>query len=73
MLKQTCGICKTVGVLAMIGALNWGLIGIANVNVVERLFGAMSAISRVIYVLVGLSGIMMLLRLFKVCPACKKA
>ena len=72
MLKQACLICKIVGTLAIIGALNWGLVGIFNVNVVERVFGEMTTITRVIYGLVGLSGIALLVSFFTVCPACKK-
>ncbi len=70
MLKQACGVCKIVGALAIIGALNWGIIGLAQVNVVDRIFG--SGISRVLYVLVGLSGLALLASYFVVCPACKK-
>ena len=45
-------------VLAVIGAINWGLVGIfGGFDVVEALFGEMSALSRIIYILVGLSGI----------------
>jgi len=72
MLKQACGFCKVVGALAIIGAINWGLIGIMDVNLVERVFGAMSPISRVIYGLVGLSGLALLVSYFTVCAACKK-
>ncbi len=44
-------------VLVIIGGVNWGLVGAFDFNVVDEIFGAMSAVSRVIYVLVGLSGI----------------
>ncbi|WP_368652457.1 DUF378 domain-containing protein [Ornithinibacillus sp. 4-3] len=44
--------------LIIIGALNWGLIGFFNYDLVAALFGGdQSAISRVIYSLVGLSGL----------------
>lgn len=42
--------------LVVIGAVNWGLIGLVGVNVVSALFGAGSAVERVVYVLVGLGG-----------------
>ncbi len=42
----------------VIGALNWGLIGVANLNLVERLFGS-STLSQVVYILVGLGGLYM--------------
>ena len=44
-------------VLVTIGALNWGLVGSARFDAVARLAGNMSAISRAIYGLVGLSGL----------------
>lgn len=43
--------------LVIIGALNWGLIGLFEFNLVSTVFGSLSLISRIIYVLVGLSGI----------------
>ncbi|OHB65833.1 MAG: hypothetical protein A2Y76_07850 [Planctomycetes bacterium RBG_13_60_9] len=44
-------------VLVLIGALNWGLIGFFQLNLVAALFGALSMISRIIYALVGLAAI----------------
>lgn len=43
--------------LIIIGAINWGLIGLFNFNLVDTLFGTMSIISRIIYILVGISGL----------------
>ncbi len=43
--------------IAIIGALNWGLIGIFDFNLVSFIFGNMSWITRIIYTLVGISGI----------------
>lgn len=47
-------------ILLIIGGLNWGLVGALNFDLVEMLFGDMSAISRIVYVLVGVSGIYLL-------------
>ena len=44
-------------VLVIIGAVNWGLIGIFNFDLVATLFGAMSLISRIVYILVGIAGL----------------
>ncbi len=44
-----------VGVLLIIGALNWGLVGLFDFNVVGTIFGEMSILSRFIYALVGLA------------------
>ena len=43
--------------LVIIGALNWLLVGIIDFNLVDTLFGAGSVLSRIIYILVGISGI----------------
>ena len=43
--------------LVIIGAINWGLIGIFKFDLVAFLFGSMSWLSRIIYTLVGLSGL----------------
>ena len=43
--------------IVIIGAINWGLIGFFNFNLVAFLFGQSSIISRIIYALVGLCGL----------------
>ncbi len=48
---------KIALVLIIIGALNWGLIAIFNFDLVAAIFGDMSVISRIVYGLVGLSGL----------------
>ncbi len=44
-------------VLVIVGGLNWGLVGLFNFDLVATLFGDMSAISRVVYALVGLAAL----------------
>lgn len=44
-------------VLGTVGALNWGLSGAANYNVVRRIFGRGSLLERAVYILVGLAGL----------------
>jgi len=44
-------------ILIIIGAINWGLIGIFNFNLVDTIFGTMSVLSRIIYTLVGVAGV----------------
>lgn len=51
-------------ILVIIGAINWGLIGFFEFNLVSEIFGAMSTVSRIIYSLVGLSGIWTIKLLF---------
>lgn len=43
--------------LVIIGAINWGLVGLFNFNLVTALFGAIAGIEKIIYVLVGISGV----------------
>lgn len=43
--------------LLIVGGLNWGLVGLFDFNLVAALFGEGSAISRIIYVAVGLSAL----------------
>jgi len=44
-------------VLVIVGGLNWGLVGILKFNLVAAIFGDMSALSRVVYALVGLAAV----------------
>ncbi len=56
---------KIALVLVIIGAINWGLIGIFNFNLVAFLFDGISeVISRIIYIIVGVSGLVSLTYLF---------
>ena len=48
---------KIALVLIIVGALNWGLIGIFNFDLVAAIFGDMSILSRIVYSLVGVSGL----------------
>ena len=43
--------------LVIIGALNWGLIGIFQFNLVDTLFGISTVLSRIVYGLVGIAGL----------------
>jgi len=44
-------------ILVIVGALNWGLVGLLSIDLVALLFGAMSTLSRIVYTLVGLAGV----------------
>lgn len=53
-------------ILVIIGALNWGSIGLFGVDLVATVFGGQfSIISRIIYTLVGLAGIWSITLLFR--------
>lgn len=51
---------KIAAALLIIGGLNWGLIGLVEFDLVAFLFGPMSWLSRIIYMLVGVSAIWVL-------------
>jgi uncharacterized membrane protein YuzA (DUF378 family) len=44
-------------ILIVVGGLNWGLVGAFKFDLVAKIFGDMSALSRIVYILVGLSAI----------------
>ena len=48
---------KVCLVITIIGAINWGFIGLLEINLVESIFGVETVISRIIYSLVGLTGL----------------
>jgi len=47
-------------IFTIVGALNWGLVGIAKFDLVAYLFGNLTNASRIVYSLVGLSGVYIL-------------
>jgi uncharacterized membrane protein YuzA (DUF378 family) len=48
-------------VLVVVGAVNWGLVGLAQFDLVATLFGgSASVMSRIVYALVGLAGVLLL-------------
>jgi uncharacterized membrane protein YuzA (DUF378 family) len=49
-------------ILLIIGGLNWGLVGLFNLDLVAAIFGVLSPFSRLIYLLVGLSALYLLFR-----------
>ncbi|MBI3033521.1 DUF378 domain-containing protein [Candidatus Woesearchaeota archaeon] len=49
--------CWLTCVLLIVGALNWGLFGLFEIDLVAWLLGPMSTATRVVYVLIGLAGV----------------
>ncbi|MHC4062266.1 MAG: DUF378 domain-containing protein [Planctomycetota bacterium] len=47
----------SVGALVLIGALNWGLVGLFGFDLVATIFGEMTILSRLVYVIVGLAAV----------------
>lgn len=60
MMGKMCGVHKVAAVLLTIGGLNWGLVGLFKFDLVARLFGQWEWVARIIYILVGISAIVML-------------
>lgn len=54
---DTRGLDYTVLTITIIGAINWGLIGFFGFDLVAWLFGSMTWLTRIIYAIVGLSGL----------------
>ena len=48
---------KNAQVLLIVGGLNWGLVGLFEFDLVAAIFGDMTALSRIVYVLVGISAL----------------
>jgi len=56
-------------ILVIIGGLNWGLVGAFEFNLVDAIFGAGSAGSRVVYIIVGVAALVTIIDLFRGRPA----
>ena len=70
--EKSCVICKLVKLLAGLGALNWGLVAFAHLNLVEKLLRSVPHGPKAVYGLIGLAGLMTLVSLCKCCPCQKK-
>lgn len=47
-------------IFVIIGAINWGLVGFFNFDLVAAIFGEMSLLARIVYSIVGISGLILL-------------
>jgi uncharacterized membrane protein YuzA (DUF378 family) len=52
-------------ILLIVGGLNWGLVGALDFDLVAAIFGDMSPLSRIVYVLVGLAALYQIVPLLK--------
>ena len=63
MIKKECSwVDYTADVLVVIGAVNWGLVGLGGWNVVNLIVGSIPWLESLVYVLVGISGLYMAYR-----------
>ena len=56
--------------LVVVGALNWGLVGLLNLNLVTMLLGSMPMVEKLVYILVGLSGVLLVGTHMQDCKVC---
>lgn len=59
----------TTFVIVVIGGLNWGLIGIFQWDLVSAIFGAGSVVTRIVYIIVGLSALWQLMPAWRMLQA----
>lgn len=55
--------------LIIIGALNWGMIGLFNIDLVTSIFGQMTMLTRFVFTIVGLAGLINLILELTVCKS----
>lgn len=58
--------------LVVVGALNWGLVGLFGFNLVAALFGSWPFVEKLVYILVGISAIYLFSTHSKDCKVCSK-
>lgn len=57
MAKKKVDIDMVAMILVLIGGLNWGLVGILNLDLVEKILGSIPIVQKIVYILVGLSAL----------------
>lgn len=68
--KGSCVVHQVATALVIVGALNWGLVGVFDWNLVTALLGTWEWAERVVYILVGVSALAMLVTSYS--KMCKK-
>lgn len=58
--------------LVIIGAVNWGLVGLLDFNLVTKIFGSVPGLEKIIYILVGASGVIIVATHMQDCKVCSK-
>lgn len=70
---KKCPICVIATLLAGLGALNWLLLALFSVDIVTTLFGGMTPVSKAVYTLIGVAGLLLLVSIVKPCPCGNKS
>ena len=68
--NKCCAVCKIVGLLVVLGAINWGLIGAFGVDLFAKLA---PGVAKIVYIVVGLAGVIKLISFVKPCPCCNSS
>lgn len=56
--------------LVVVGAINWGLVGLFNFNLVNTILASVSGIEQIVYILVGASGVYLAMTHMNDCKVC---
>lgn len=56
--------------LVVVGAINWGLVGLFNFNLVNTILASVSGIEQIVYILVGASGVYLAMTHMSDCKVC---
>ncbi len=68
---KNCAVCSIVGLLVAVGALNWGLVALFQLDLVAKFLGNMTTAAKAVYIVIGIAGVLKLLSMAKCCP-CQK-
>lgn len=58
-------------ILVIVGGLNWGLVGAVNFDLVAKIFGTASSLAKIVYILVGLSALLLVFTHWNECKKCE--
>ncbi|MBI4100587.1 DUF378 domain-containing protein [Candidatus Microgenomates bacterium] len=58
--------------LVVIGGINWGLIGLSNLNLINSIFASAPSLEKIVYILVGISALYLILTHKNDCKICGK-
>ena len=65
---KKCGTLDWVAlILVVLGAINWGLVGAFNIDLVKMFLGDMTVVSKTVYIVIGLAGVYKLVSAFRCC------
>lgn len=69
-MMKRCSVHTVGWVLLFVGGLNWGIVGLLNLNIINLVLGSVPTLERIVYVLVGISAILVLFE--GSCRGCKR-